>query len=90
MVKRGRLENVPAGAKLIYEDFFIGGCDWYAAEYSPADRLFFCYAILHDDFQNAEWGYSSLDEMLQINVHGIEIDRIYIGKSARRQRLSEL
>lgn len=61
--------------KLIHMHFFIGGCDWYVSEYSPEERLFFGYAILHDDFQNAEWGYMSFDEMRAINIKGIEIDR---------------
>jgi hypothetical protein len=61
--------------KLIYEHFFIGGCDWYAAEYGPKDRLFFGFAILNDDMQNAEWGYFSLDEMRGVKVRSIEIDR---------------
>ena len=55
--------------------FFIGGSDWYIAEYDPQERLFFGYCILNNDFVNAEWGYSSYDELRSINVRGIEIDR---------------
>lgn len=61
--------------KLIYIHFFIGGSDWYIAEYDPKDRIFFGYAILNNDLQNAEWGYMSLDELAGINVRGIEVDR---------------
>lgn len=61
--------------KLIYEHFFIGGCDWYMAEYSPQERIFFGYAILNNDFQNAEWGYTSFDELRGVRVRGVEIDR---------------
>lgn len=60
---------------MIHQRYFIGGNDWYVAEYDPNDRLFFGYAVLNNDFQNAEWGYTSLDELANINVWGIEVDR---------------
>lgn len=68
-------ENTPWEQKVIYEHFFIGGSDWYAAEYDPNDRLLFGYAVLNQDYQNSEWGYFSLDELKDIRVQGIEIDR---------------
>ncbi|MEL6498369.1 MAG: DUF2958 domain-containing protein [Planctomycetota bacterium] len=68
-------ENTPWEQKVIYEHFFIGGSDWYAAEYDPNDRLLFGYAVLNQDYQNSEWGYFSLDELKDIRVRGIEIDR---------------
>ena len=68
-------ENVPLNDKMIYQHYFMGSCDWYMAEYDPNDRLFFGYAILNADHQNAEWGYTSLDELADINVRGIEVDR---------------
>ena len=43
--------------KLVHMHFFLGGCDWFLAEYSQKDRIFFGYAILNNDLQNAEWGY---------------------------------
>ncbi len=68
-------ENTPPEDKMIHQHYFIGGSDWYMAEYGPNDRLFFGYAILNADHQNAEWGYTSLDELADINVRGIEVDR---------------
>ena len=68
-------ENTPWEQKGIYEHFFIGGSDWYAAEYDPSDRLLFGYAVLNQDYQNSEWGYFSLDDLKDIRVRGIEIDR---------------
>ncbi len=59
----------------IHEHFFIGGCDWYAAEYDPNDRQFFGYTILNGDRQNAEWGYFSFDELREINIQGFQVDR---------------
>lgn len=68
-------ENTPWEQKVIYEHFFIGGSDWYVAEYDPNDRLLFGYAVLNQDYQNSEWGYFSLDELKDVRVQGIEIDR---------------
>ncbi len=60
--------------KLIYLHFFIGGSDWYIAEYDGHD-LFFGYAILNGDEEMAEWGYISFGELKNIKIPpGIEVD----------------
>ena len=67
-------EGTPLVEKIIYEHFFIGGCDWYIAEYD-GDDLFFGYALLGDP-QNAEWGYISYRELREVKVEpGFEVDR---------------
>lgn len=66
-------ENIALKEKLIYLHFFIAGCDWYIAEYDGGN-LFWGFAILNNDFQNAEWGYISFSELKEININGIEID----------------
>lgn len=66
-------ENQLLSDKLIYLHFFIGGCDWYVAEFD-GDDLFFGYAILNGDSQNSEWGNFSFGELKAINISGIEID----------------
>ena len=67
-------EHIPLQEKLIHLHFFIGGCDWYVAEYDGED-LFWGFVILNDDFQNAEWGYISFSELKSIKVGGwLEID----------------
>ena len=69
-------EDIPLGDKIIHMHFFIDNCDWYIVEYEPKDRLFFGYAILGDDYQNADWGYISFDEIREVRTpHGFEIDR---------------
>ncbi len=68
-------EQVPIEEKMILLHFFIGGCDWYAAEYSPDEQCFFGFAILNDDLQNAEWGYFSLQELDGLKVRSLEVDR---------------
>jgi hypothetical protein len=67
-------EHVPLPDKMIHLHFFIGGCDWYIAEYDGAD-LFWGFAILNNDLQNAEWGYISFTELKEIKINGwLEID----------------
>ena len=67
-------ENVPLQEKLIYLHFFIGGSDWFVAEYD-GDDLFFGFAVLNGDLQMAEWGYVSFSELKSIKVQGwMEID----------------
>ena len=60
--------------KQIYLHFFIGGSDWYVAEYDGED-LFWGYAILNGDFEMSEWGYLSFEELKQIKIPpGFEVD----------------
>ena len=68
-------ENIPLKEKMIYMHFFLGGCDWYAAEYSPEEQLFFGFAILNNDYEMAEWGYFSLKELSEIKVEFLEVDK---------------
>jgi len=67
-------ENVPLKDKLIYLHFFIGGCDWYVAEFDGHD-LFWGFAILNGSYDMAEWGNISFRELKAIKVDGwCEID----------------
>ena len=65
-------ENVELEDKIIAMHFFMGGCDWYVAEYDGED-IFFGFVNLNDP-QNAEWGYFSLKELDEINIKGMEVD----------------
>jgi hypothetical protein len=62
-------ENTPLKDKPIYLHFFIGNCDWYAIEFD-GDDTFWGFAILNNDFQMAEFGYFSLEELSSIRVKG--------------------
>lgn len=68
-------EKAPLKEKIIAMHFFIGGCDWYAVEYSPQEQVFFGFAILNDDLQNAEWGYFSFKELSDLRIKFLEVDR---------------
>jgi len=67
-------ENTPLEEKLVHFHFFLGGSDWYVAEYD-GDDLFFGYAILNGDTEMAEWGYISFRELKELKVRpGFEVD----------------
>lgn len=66
-------EDTPLEGKAIYLHFFIGGCDWYIAEFDGQDT-FFGYAILNHDYMNAEWGYISFSELKKIKLGWVEVD----------------
>ncbi|MFH0958382.1 MAG: DUF2958 domain-containing protein [Pseudomonadota bacterium] len=67
-------EDIPLEDKMIHLHFFLGGCDWYIAEYDGKDTMF-GFAILNGDTWNAEWGYVSLTELKEISISGIEVDQ---------------
>ena len=82
-------EHVPLKEKLIHLHFFIGACDWFIAEYDGEDLLW-GFAILNNDLQNAEWGYSSFSELKEIKVQGwLEVD-CEIELAWRIRRASEI
>jgi hypothetical protein len=66
-------ESIPLKEKQIHLHFFIADCDWYVAEFDGND-MFWGFAILNNDYFNAEWGYFCLSELKSINLHGIEIE----------------
>ena len=76
-------ENIALEDKEIHMHFFMGGSDWYVAECGNShnmdgkivDNIFFGYVILNNDLQNAEWGYVSLSELINIKVGFVEVDR---------------
>ncbi len=68
-------EEVPLKEKIIAMHFFIGGCDWYAVEYDPERETFFGFAILNNDPDCAEWGYFSLQELCDLKISFLEVDR---------------
>ena len=74
-------ESVPAPDKIIGMHFFFGSCDWYAVEFD-GDGLFFGFVVLNGDLQCAEWGYFSLSELMDISIHGMEVDRDLYWKPA--------
>ncbi|QSZ41217.1 DUF2958 domain-containing protein [Sulfurimonas aquatica] len=61
-----KLEN-----KTVYTKFFIHNWMWWILEYSKEDRLFFAYV----QGQSDELGYVSLDELENLEVNGLRVER---------------
>ena len=66
-------EHVPLKEKMIHLDFFIGGSDWYIAEFDSED-IMWGFAILNNDYLMSEWGYISFKELKELNIHCFEVD----------------
>lgn len=59
----------------VYAKFFFpaGGWTWFVTEdeQDDDDFRFFGYVIGNDN----EWGYFSLNELMSINIHGLNVER---------------
>lgn len=73
MPKLYETENLPINDKIVHEHFFLGNSDWFAIEFD-GDDLFFGFAILNSDYQNAEFGYFSLSEITSLKIGPFEIE----------------
>ena len=54
--------------------YFSGGTDIYVCEIDKDEESYFGYTILNGDFENAEWGYGSLDEVRHISSMDLDLD----------------
>ena len=83
-------EDIPLEEKIIHMHFFLAGCDWFIAEYDGAD-LFWGYAILNEDNQNAEWGYISFSELKNLKTRSdLEIDRDLYWKPQKASEIEKI
>jgi hypothetical protein len=76
-------ESTPLHNKLVYLHFLIGDSDWYVCEFD-GDDLFFSYAILNGDMDNAEWGYISLGryKIFQLMASRLTVSvKVYVRQS---------
>jgi len=83
-------EGTPLKEKIIHMHFFIGGCDWYAAEYDSEEQLFFGFAILNNDLEMAEWGYFSLTELASLKMSFVEVDRDLFWDPVQAQNVDQI
>lgn len=74
-------EGTPTRDKIVYLHYFYGGSDWYIVEKDKGDKddrkqglgvgkqhQAFGYTVLNDDTDMAEWGYISIEELIDSNV----------------------
>lgn len=83
MPKTYETEDQETGEKLATLHYFSGGSDWYIIERdagSPDDEVqgiqvqAFGFACLNGDTDNAEYGYISIQELIE---NGVELDLYY-------------
>ncbi len=67
------LRSMDGKDAMIYAKFFhpMSSWTWYATEYDPEERMFFGLVEGHE----IELGYFSLDELEEVRVHGLGIER---------------
>ncbi len=74
MPKLGETDGKSNATTIVKGHFFIGSCDWYITEFDGEDT-FFGFAILNGDYQMAEWGYISFNELKALRVGEVfEVD----------------
>jgi len=80
-------ESVPLKDKVIHLHFFLGGCEWYVAEYG--EGVFFGYVILNGDLDMAEWGNFGFEDLRRLKDRlGIEVDRDLYWKPRKASEIS--
>ena len=69
----GETEDVPTDEKILQVKFFhpMSNWTWYGVEFDPDNQVFFGFV---QGFEN-EWGYFSLNELEEVNVKGLGIER---------------
>jgi hypothetical protein len=81
-------DRVPTRNKIIHAHFFLGDCDWFIAEIR--EDLMFGFCILNGDYEMAEWGLVSLEELMSIKtIDGLEVefDTHWVPRPAREVEL---
>jgi hypothetical protein len=61
--------KVPIDKAIIHAHYFMGGSDWYVIEWDRKDNMFFGFAVLNGDLQNAELGYFTFAELDEFNQY---------------------
>jgi hypothetical protein len=66
-------ESIPLGDKICHVRFFHPMCSWtwFATEFDPETGIFFGWV----DGAFPEWGNFSLEEMKEVKVRGLGIER---------------
>lgn len=54
---------------IVYAHLLNASSNWWITEYDPDERVAFGFACLNNDWEMAEFGYVSLDEIDEMNQH---------------------
>jgi len=71
--KIGKQDGEHTSETIIHAHIFGGSTDIYISEYDGADLLF-GFTILNGDIDNAEWGYSSFQELCNVKLGYFELE----------------
>ena len=66
-------EQIPSEEKIMHLYFHLGKSHWFVCEYDGEDK-FFGFAVLNNDYINAEWGYCSYSELKEMKIGYIEVE----------------
>lgn len=78
-------ENIRPEEKIVHLHFQLDHCHWWAMEWDGEDT-FFGYVLLNGWAQNAEFGYFTLSELLEIKIDGwreVENDPTWIPRAVK-------
>jgi len=64
-------EDTKLEDKIVYAKYFLHGWSWWILEYDKDERVFFAYV----QGMESELGYVSLDELMNLEVHGLKVER---------------
>lgn len=76
------------GEATVHLHYFVGGCDWYITEKDmegDGTEQAFGWAVLNNDLMNAELGYISIAELVEL---GAELDLYWTAKPLREVKAS--
>ena len=64
----------------VYLHYFRGGSDWFITELDKENKTAFGYTILNNDYEMAELGYFSIEELVENNI---ELDLFWTQKTLK-------
>ncbi len=78
-------EHIQPEDKIVHLHFQIDQCHWWAMEWDREDT-FFGYVLLNGWLQDAEFGYFTLSELLEVKIDGwleVENDPTWIPRTVK-------
>lgn len=71
----------------VHLHYFFGASDWFITEVNPNEKLAFGYVCLNGDWEMAEFGYISIDELT--STPPIEIDFYWKHNTPLREAIKQ-
>ena len=68
MMSALKIKDYISDTGLVFLHYFHGGSDWWIQDYDPQDGIYYGYACLNGDWQDAEYGSASKQELEENRV----------------------